>query len=67
MIKLERWIPQTTDIDVLKFLMHQEVQAIMLQKVYVHGDFSFLDLMFSRLPKIIVDIITRGSSLPDSS
>ena len=32
-----------------------------------HWDFSFLNLMFSRLSRIIVNILMNGSSLPDAS
>ena len=61
--KLELWMPQTTKKGVLKFLMQQELQAIMLQKDFSSmGTFFFHNLMFSQLSWIIVDIIMSGSS-----
>ena len=33
---------------------------------FIHRDYPFLNIIFSRLSRIIVDIITSSSSLPDS-
>ena len=67
MQKLEIWIPQTTEIGVLKFHILLELQATVLHKDFSSmGVFLFL-LMFSRLSEIIVNIITSSSLLPDST
>ena len=44
-----------------------ELQLTMLQKAICQCGLSFLNLMFSRLSRMIVGIITRGSFLLDSS
>ena len=51
----------------MNFWIQQEVQEKKLKKgLLAHWDFSFLDLMFSRLSRIIVDMLMSGSSLPDT-
>ena len=69
--KIELWVLQTTEIGVLKFWMQQELKATMLQKDFLSMG-TFLNLMFSRLSRFIVDlitvdIITRGSWSQNSS
>ena len=69
--KIELWVLQTTEIGVLKFWMQQELEATMLQKDFLSMG-TFLNLMFSRLSRFIVDlitvdIITRGSWSQNSS
>ena len=55
--KIELWVLQTTEIGVLKVWMQQELEATMLQKDFLSMG-TFLNLMFSRLSRFIVDLIT---------
>ena len=62
---LELWIPQTTEIGVLKFWMQQcsrSFKQLCSKRFLCPWDFSFLYLVCSRLSRIIVDIMSSSSS-----
>ena len=68
--KLALWIPQTRETGVLKFGIQQELQSSSphaRQELFIHVDFSPLNIMFPRLLKIVAGIVTSCVSLGDVS
>ena len=68
MQKLELWIPQQKQLSYSCLEILDTAGAYSnyaLKGFCFDGDFSFLNLMLSSLSKIIVDIFTSCSLLPD--
>ena len=65
--KLEFWIPQTTGIGFWSFWMQQTWKWLCSKLTILLGGLSFLNRMFSRLSRIIVNTLTGDRSLPDRS